>query len=143
MQKKNDHLISASDYAVSILIDSVSPLILEIQLMWFCQEITDYIKKELFYQTSNGIRIGYNSELSFTYTPSKMEPIGYLLGFGSNKSGHSYNKAIIHCKSEEEKFRLAKDISMAIHELVQIAIPLDQLSSPWLKWSLDKMVTRG
>lgn len=144
MQKKNRHLISASDYALSMFVDLTSPLILEIQLMWFCQDITDYLKKELFLQTSNGIRIGYNSEFSFTYTPSKMEPsLGYLLGFGSNQSSRSYNKAKVHCKSEDEKFRLSEDISVAIHELIQIAIPNSQLGSSWLKWNLDKTVSRG
>lgn len=144
MQKKDQFAISAKDYALSILVNSTTPMVLEIQLMWFNQEITNYMIKELFFQASNGIVVGYNSEFSFTYTPSKMEPQrGYLLGFGSNKSGKSYNKATIHCKSEEEKFRLANDISLAIHELIQEAIPTKQPSSPWLVWNIDKAVSRG
>lgn len=137
MRNIQENTIQASEYAISLLMDSSTPLILEIQLMWFDQRITDYIKKELFYEVSNGIRIGYNSEFSFTYTPPGMEPKkGYLLGFGSNKAGTSYNKAKIHCQSEEEKFQLAKDISIAIHDLIQVAIPLNKTSSPWFVWNL-------
>lgn len=137
MRNIQEYTIQASEYAITLLMDFTSPLVLEIQLMWFDQRITDFIRKELFYQVSNGIRIGYNSELSFTYTPSEMEPkLGYLLGFGSNKAGTSYNKAKIYCQSEEEKFQLAKDISIAIHDLIQMAIPPNKTSSPWFVWNL-------
>ncbi len=137
MRNIQENTIQTSEYAISLLMDSTQPLVLEIQLMWFNQSITDFIKKELFYEVNNGIRIGYNSEFSFTYTPSGMEPrLGYLLGFGSNQSGQSYNKAKIYCQSEEEKSQLAKDISIAIHDLIQVAIPLNKTSSPWFVWNL-------
>ena len=135
--------ISAADYAITMLVDGSSPLVLSLQLFWFDPRIALFLDKELFYEASNGIRIG--SLHDFTYTPfevdsgeSKAPYAGYLLGFGSNMHNECYNKTTVTFKSEEDKLRHKELITAAIHELVQAAISIESKSSPWFVWHIDK-----
>lgn len=130
--------ISASNQAVTLLVDASHPLILELQLFWFVPEIGIFLEKEMFWESSNRIRIG--SFLDFKYTPSKMETgyVGYLLGFGSNMHKECYNKTIVRFATEDEKLRHAELIKSAVNELVQAAMSIKASSSPWFEWDIGK-----
>ncbi len=130
--------ISASDYVISMMFDASTPLILELQLFWFEDDITKFLKEETFFESSNGIRIAWNTD--FTYTPFEMEAPyqGYLLGFGSNMHKECFNKISIKLKSEDEKFTLKHNLEAAIHELVQAALQRLSTSSLRVQWHLDK-----
>jgi len=138
LKKKLVNPITASDYAVSMLCNAQTPLILEFQLFWFEDEITEFLSRcpAEMWIASNGIRIGLADD--FTYTSCGMETLkeGCLTGFASNTQSNCYNKLRMSFRTEEEKLTMKDDIIKAIHELVDVAMPSNHISSPRLHWDL-------
>lgn len=135
--------ISAADYAITMLCDASSPLILRLQPFWFAPEIAIFLEKEMFWQAPNGIRFG--SLMDFTYTPYEQDSVespvpyvGYLLGFGSNMHKECYNSVTVTFKTEEEKLRHVNLIQSAVNDLVQAAMSITPSRSPWFAWDIDK-----
>ncbi len=132
-----DSPITASDYAISMLCNAQTPLILEFQLFWFEDEITEFLSRcsAEMWIASNGIRVGLADD--FTYTPCGMETKeGYLTGFAGNTQSNCYNKLRMSFRTEEEKLGIRDDIIQAVHELVDAAMPSDHIGSPRLHWDL-------
>lgn len=138
MKKKFVSPITASDYAVSLYVNDKTPKILEFQLFWFEDIITEFLSQcpRDMWIASNGIRVGLADD--FTYTPCGMETLleGYLTGFASNTQVNCYNKCTISYETVEEKDRLKAHIIKAVHELVDAAVTPQRTCSPRLSWIL-------
>ncbi len=138
MKKKFVSPITASDYAVSLYCSDQTPRILEFQLFWFEEAITEFLSQcpRDAWISSDGIRIVLADD--FTYTPCEMDSLleGYLSGFASNSAVNCYNKFTISYESIEEKDRLKAHIIKAIHELVALAVSPQRRCSPRLSWEI-------
>jgi hypothetical protein len=109
--------VNASDFAINLCSDMSIPLNITYQLFWFSDDITRYLKKNVFFRASNGVIFG--ALAGFTYERVKMEGTTrvYLLGFDSNTSKDCFNQLRITCLSEEEKLATHKQVISALHEL--------------------------
>jgi hypothetical protein len=129
--------VDVGDYGMTLFTDLSTPLIIEFQLFWFDERITEFLSRapgEMFV-CSNGIRIGLASE--FKYTPAEMETEeGYLTGFSSNTQFHCYDKMTITVDTEEEKFGVCTEVTQALSELVRAATNLQPGVSPVIRWSI-------
>ena len=129
--------INAGDYGVTMFVDVSTPLIIEFQLFWFDERITEFLSRapaEMFV-CSNGIRIGLGAE--FKYTPAEMETEeGYLTGFSSNTQFDCYDKMFVNVGNDEEKSGVCKEITQAISELVRASSDLQPGVSPVINWTL-------
>ena len=131
--------INASDYGIAMFCDTSTPLIIEFQLFWFDERITEFLSRaprEMFICT-NGIRIGLANE--FKYTPAEMETEeGYLSGFSSNTSQDCYEKMFITVGNDDEKVGVCHEVTQAISELIRAASDLSPGISPVIRWNLDR-----
>lgn len=129
--------IDAANHGIVMFVDSTTPLIIDFQLFWFDEKITEFLSRapaEMFVST-NGIRIGLGAE--FKYTPAEMETEeGYLTGFSSNMQQDCYDKMSLKVDAEEEKIGIAHEVTQAISELVRAASDLPHGISPVMKWRL-------
>lgn len=140
--KYREDPVAASDYAATLYIDESIPLILEMQLFWFMPELAEYLKKHVFFEASNHVKI-FGCK-AFTYMPFKMDALaeqhgsGYLLGFESNQQAECYSKISVHFDTEEEKVHNKVSVIQAINELIRVATPDRQSCGPIFTWWLDK-----
>lgn len=129
--------IDAANHGIVMFVDSTTPLIIDFQLFWFDEKITEFLSRapaEMFVCT-NGVRIGLGAE--FKYTPAEMETDeGYLTGFSSNMQQDCYDKMSIRVDAEDEKLGVAHEVTQAISELVRAASELQPGVSPVMKWRL-------
>lgn len=143
MNKGIKNPVSASEQAIVLFIDATLPLILEAQLFWFDEIISQFLREKKVFQTSNGIQI--TSLSGFKYTPLKMEPTkrspyaGYLSGFESNMHKECYTKISVPFASEDEKLRHVKLLKTAAYELVRAAASSPgTYNGPWFEWEIDE-----
>lgn len=137
MLKNRGSPMRARDFEVSLCVDLTFPLLITYQLFWFSEKITEFLKKQKFFQSNNGIIIGALD--GFTYERTKMEGTErvYLLGFGSYHCSNCYNKLNICCSSEEEKLMLNEQIISAIHELID-TVQSNKDGSSYMIWPIDQ-----
>jgi len=134
--KKQKKMIHTSDYALTMYIDMTTPLVLSLQITHFCKEIGDFLKEQVFFEASNGMRVVPMD--CFTYTTVREAPIkGYLSGFYSTTSKDCYSQVAILCRSEEEKLSLSRAINQTVSELIHAVFLGFSDSSPWFQWNLD------
>lgn len=129
--------INAGDHGLVMYVDTSTPLIIEFQLFWFDERITEFLEasQDGTFVCSNGIRIGMANE--FKYTPAEMETEeGYLTGFGSNTQQDCYDKVSIRVSSDEEKVGVVTEVTHAIAELVRAASNFQPGVSPVMSWTL-------
>ena len=129
--------INAGDHGLVMYVDTSTPLIIELQLFWFDERITEFLERAPrdMFVASNGIRIGLANE--FKYTPAEMETEeGYLTGFSSNTQQDCYDKLSIRVDSDEEKVGVVNEVTQAIAELVRAASDLQPGVSPVMSWML-------
>lgn len=135
MQKNKGHPLSMNEFEITMKCDLSFPLILSYQLFWFSEKVTEFLKKQVFFKASNGVIIGALDD--FTYERTKMEGREsiYLLGFGSNTSSGSFKELQLLCLSEEEKLTIHKQITLAIHDLVD-AVQGNKDGSSYMSWCI-------
>jgi hypothetical protein len=126
--------VKASDFAISLCSDMSYPLSITYQLFWFSDEITQFLKKNTFFKSRNGIIVGPFA--GFTYDRLKMEGTErvYLLGFESHANKNCYDKLIINFLSEEEKLATHRRILLALKELTEKACQMN--GSSFMMWPI-------
>lgn len=132
--KNRSSPVKASDFSISLCSDLSYPLSITYQLFWFSDEITQFLKKNVFYRASNGVIIG--AMAGFTYERVKMEGTTrvYLLGFDSYSNKDCYELLQITCFSEEEKLAIHKQVIEALHELTDVACQRN--GSSYMTWPI-------
>ena len=129
--------INAGDHGIVMYVDTSTPLIIQFQLFWFDERITEFLERAPrdMFVCSNGVRIGLANE--FKYTPAEMETEeGYLTGFSSNTQQDCYDKLTIQVGSDDEKVGVVQEVTHAIAELVRAASNFQPGVSPVMSWTL-------
>lgn len=122
MARINSPASSLPDAFMSVYTDITKPLILEVQLTWFENIISDFLREHQTFPTQYGVIIRRSSW--FTYVPVKMEDkeIIYLDGFSSNQDAGAYDNIRILCNSDEEKVAIRERICNALQELAEASV---------------------
>ena len=113
---------SLPDSILSVFTDISKPLVLEIQLTWFDEIISNFMAEIHTFPTQYGVVIRRSNW--FTYVPVEMERerILYLDGFSSNCDGGAYDSIEIKCVSEEEKLVIREQLCNALQQLATAAV---------------------
>lgn len=117
----NSPVSSLPDGLISLYTDMSQPLILQLQLFWFDDLISEFMRKVKVFRSRSGPIIMLSDH--FKYEPSKMEgdEIIHLYGFASNHDSGAYDTIKILC-NDEEKVIIKNKISNALQELAKASV---------------------
>jgi len=102
---------------ISLYSDVSQPLMLHLQLFWFDDLVSEFMRKVKVFRSKSGPIIQLSDH--FTYEPLVMEhkEVVYLYGFESNHDAGAYDTIKVLCSSDEEKVTIRDSISNALQEL--------------------------